>query len=126
MSPEQAFGAKAPVGALSDVYALGAILYFGLTGRAPFRWRNDLETLDQVRFQEPVPPRQLVPKIPQDLETICLKCLQKDHAKRYTNAGALAEDLARYLDQRPIGARPVGRAERLTRWCRRNPALAAV
>jgi tetratricopeptide (TPR) repeat protein len=126
MAPEQAVGIKGTVGPAADIYALGAILYNGLTGQAPFRGENDLETLDQVRFQEPVPPRQLVPKVPADLETICLKCLQKDCAKRYTSALELAEDLTRYLESRPIVARPVGRLEHLKTWCRRNPMDAAL
>jgi tetratricopeptide (TPR) repeat protein len=126
MAPEQAAGIKDTVGPAADIYALGAILYNGLTGQAPFRGGNDLETLDQVRFQEPVPPRQLVPKVPVDLETICLKCLQKDRARRYASALDLADDLTRYLEGRPIVARPVGRVEHLKRWCRRNPMDAAL
>jgi tetratricopeptide (TPR) repeat protein len=126
MAPEQAVGIEGTVGPAVDIYALGAILYNGLTGRAPFRGETDLETFDQVRFQEPVPPRQLVPKVPVDLETVCQKCLQKDPAKRYASALDLAEDLTRYLESRPIVARPVSRLERVKRWCRRNPMDAAL
>ena len=97
-----------------------------LVGRPPFQGASALETIELVRTQEPVPPTRLQPKVPVDLETICLKCLQKDPAKRYSDASALAEDLQRFLDGRPILARPVGTVERLARWCRRNPKVAAL
>jgi serine/threonine-protein kinase len=126
MSPEQAEGKPACVGPPCDVYALGAILYDLLTGRPPFRGTTPLETLDQVRTREPVPPLQLQPGLPRDLETICLKCLQKDVSQRYHSAAALAEDLGRFLDGTPIRARPVSRLEHLWHWSKRNPGTAGL
>jgi eukaryotic-like serine/threonine-protein kinase len=124
-APEQAFAAEV-VGPPADVHALGAILYHLLTGRPPFAGATALETLDQVRFADPVPPSRLRPNLPRDLETITLKCLRKDPAKRYPTAAALADDLDRFLAGQPIAARPVGPVERGLKWCRRRPAAAAL
>lgn len=126
MAPEQAEGRTHDIGPAADVYGLGAILYELLTGRPPFRGVNVLETLDQVRKREPVSPRRLEPSVPRDVDTICLKCLQKEPGKRYTSAAALADDLERCRLNRPIQARPVGRWERGRKWARRRPALAAL
>jgi eukaryotic-like serine/threonine-protein kinase len=126
MSPEQARGAHDEIGPLSDVYSLGAVLYCLLTGRSPFQAANVIETLRQVATQEPVSPRLLNAAVDLDLETITLKCLQKEPAKRYTTATQLADDLDNFLARRPIHARPVGATERVWRWSRRNPLAASL
>jgi eukaryotic-like serine/threonine-protein kinase len=124
MAPEQAWGDTQKVGPASDQYALGAILYELLTGRPPFQGTSVIDTLDMVRNREPVPPSQLLSKTPRDLETICLKCLEKDIARRYPDTLALAEDLRRYQAGETILARPVSDTERLWRWCARNRRIA--
>ncbi|MBI2806290.1 MAG: protein kinase [Planctomycetes bacterium] len=124
MAPEQAFGRIQDISPKTDVYALGAILYEALTGKAPFKGENTLETLDQVRHQEPIPPRKLKPTVPRELETICLKCLRKEPAGRYETALALAQDIERYLKGEAILARPEGVLAALNRKVRRHRGIA--
>jgi cytochrome c peroxidase len=126
MAPEQAAGKTKRVGPSADVWALGAILYHLLTGQPPFQGITMLDTLEQVRNRDPVPPSRNRPKLPRDLETICLKCLEKNPADRYDSAEALADDLRRFLDNEPIHARPVGRLEALFRKIKRRPTTAAL
>ncbi len=126
MPPEQAQGNRCLIGPGSDVYSLGAVLYECLTGRAPFRADSVLKTIEQVIHVEAASPRLLNPGIPRDLETICLKCLQKEPHRRYGTAQLLAEDLQRFREGRPILARPVTRLAGSWRWCRRNPMVAGL
>jgi serine/threonine protein kinase len=126
MAPEQAEGRTSETGPPADIYALGAILYDLLTGRPPFQGNTVLETLQQVKKMEPTSPRRYRPSLPRDLDTICLKCLEKDPARRYASAGDLAEDLRRFLAGEPITARRVSAFERAWKWCKRRPAAAAL
>jgi hypothetical protein len=126
MAPEQALGRNELVGPATDIYALGAILYDGVTGRPPFLAESTMDTLMQALTREPVPLRALQPLVPRDLEVICLKCLEKRPERRYSSALELAEDLERLLSGSPISARPVGRLEHAVRWARRSPAAAAL
>ena len=126
MPPEQARGDIRAVDVRSDVYGLGAVLYELLCGRPPFRAETPLETLREVLEKDPVAPRLLHPKLPRDLETICLKCLEKPRERRYSTALELANELHRFLNNESISARPVSAPERVFRWCRRKPALASV
>jgi WD40 repeat protein/serine/threonine protein kinase len=125
MAPEQALGQN-DIGPAADIYALGAILYECLTGRPPFKTASVWETLDLVRTAEPVPPRQLQPGVPRDLETICLQCLRKDPKRRYGSARDLAEDLARFSRGEPVRARAISHVERTVRWVKRRPVVAGL
>jgi serine/threonine-protein kinase len=126
MAPEQAEPKTAAIDRRTDVYGLGAILYELLTGRPPFRAESPLQTLRQLMQADPALPRLLNPAVPRDLETVCLKCLEKDPRRRYPNAAALAEDLDRFLHGQPVRARPLGPLGRVWRWALRKPLAAAL
>ena len=126
MPPEQARGDTKSVTTAADVYSLGATLYTALTGQAPFAGDSAAEIMRQVLDQNPARPRSINPKLDRDLETICLKCLEKEPARRYGSAEALAEDLERWLAGMPITARPVPAWEKAVKWVKRRPALAAL
>jgi hypothetical protein len=126
MAPEQGAGKSNQVGPTTEVYALGEILYEMLTGRPPFSGPNTLDVLLRVQTQDPASPRQIRPDVPRDLDVICLKCLRKAPSQRYPTAPDLAHDLRRFLEDRPVRARPVGFWERAVKWRRRRPVTAAL
>ena len=126
MAPEQAAGKTKEIGPAADIYALGAILYEMTTGRPPFRGATAIETIGQVLSEDAISPRRLRKELPRDLETICMKCLQKEPRRRYASALDLADDLDRFLAGESIRARPVSSLERAWRWCRRKPMQAAL
>ncbi len=126
MAPEQVAALPGTIGPAADIHALGALLYHMLTGRPPFQGASTAETFDQVRNQEPVPTRRLNARIPRDLDTICLQCLEKSPERRYRSAEALADDLSLWLADRPIKARRVSPLGHAWRWCRRHPAVAGL
>src|SRR5262249_37860743 len=119
-------GTVTAIGPAVDIYALGAILYEALAGRPPFDGESAVETERRVISEEPTPPSRINTNVPRDLETICLKCLQKNPARRYASAQDLADDLHRFLDGKPVVARPVGALESARKWVKRRPAAAAL
>jgi len=121
MAPEQLEGRADIIGPAADIYALGVIIYESLTGRVPFSGRDFSEVSQLIRYRQPVAPRDIQASVPLDIQTICLKCLEKDPRHRYASAEELADDLARFARNLPIKARPVGWLGRLRRWARRNP-----
>lgn len=125
MAPEQAQG-QSDIGPAADVYALGAMLFELLAARVPLQGADALDTLVRVRTQEPLAPSRLQPRLPRDLDTICLRCLHKEPERRYASAAELAADLRAWLDGRPIQSRPVGYNERVFKWVRRRPAVASL
>jgi eukaryotic-like serine/threonine-protein kinase len=126
LPPEQAEAKRGKVSRRSDVYGLGATLYHAMTGRPPFQGETPTEVLQQVLNREPVEPRRLNPAIPRDLETICLKCLEKEPARRYASAQMVAEELGRFLENQPVQARAIGPAGKAWRWCQRKPVVAGL
>jgi tetratricopeptide (TPR) repeat protein/tRNA A-37 threonylcarbamoyl transferase component Bud32 len=124
MAPEQAEGKTSEIGPAADIYALGAILYEMLTGRPPFRGETSAETIRQLTTQEPVPPSRLNSRVPRDLQTISLQCLNKDPRRRYSSAAALAQDIRRFQNAKPITARPTRVVARAWKWAQRRPAMA--
>ncbi|CAN5269365.1 hypothetical protein BH11PLA2_BH11PLA2_12390 [soil metagenome] len=126
MAPEQAEGKVHDTGPAADVYALGALLYELLTGKPPFIGESAIDTIHKVVNDEPASPSTIKPGLPKDLETICLRCLEKDPKKRYGSADELADDLRRHLDGEAVHARPLGKSEQVWRWCRRNPVPASL
>src|SRR4249920_2121675 len=125
MSPEQITAGRAPLNHRTDIYSLGATLYELLTLQRPFTGERRDEVIAQIMHKEPIAPRKVNAKVPVDLETICLKCLEKDPDRRYQTAGALAEDLRCYVNRFAISARRAGPVQRLVKWVKRRPAVAA-